>query len=300
LVEPHRRELRAHCYRMSGSLHDADDLLQEGMIRAWKGLRGYEGRASLRTWLYKVATSACLDALDKKDRKVLPADLGPAGTEMVGPRLEPIWLEPCPEDVWTATPSSPEARYDARESVALALLTALQLLPPKQRAVLILRDVVGMEASECAELLETSVASVNSALQRARDALESRGRPERHVVSDGVRALLSRYVRAWEESDVSALVALLHEDATLQMPPLPAWLHGAKEIGESIGAMVFTPGTRGAFKLVPTEANGLPAFAAYAGGKPLSIQVIEVRGDRIHAITAFGDPSLFPHFATKS
>src|SRR5882672_4075195 len=147
LVEPHRRELRAHCYRMSGSLHDADDLLQEGMIREWKGLRGFEGRASLRTWLYKVATSACLDALDKKDRKILPSDLGPAGTEMLPPRLEPIWMEPCPESVWTATPSSPEARYDARESVALALLTALQLLPPKQRAVLILRDVVGMEAS---------------------------------------------------------------------------------------------------------------------------------------------------------
>src|SRR5258708_2028895 len=204
LVEPHRRELRAPFYRMSGSLHDADDLLQEGMIRAWKGLRGFEGRASLRTWLYKVTTSACLDALEKRDRKVLPSDLGPAGTAMVPPRLEPIWLEPCPEDVWTATPSSPDARYDARESVALALLTALQLLPPKQRAVLILRDVVGLEASECAELLDASVASVNSALQRARETLESRT-PEKPIATEGdLRALLLRYLRACVESYIGA------------------------------------------------------------------------------------------------
>jgi RNA polymerase sigma-70 factor (ECF subfamily) len=309
LVDPHRRELTAHCYRMSGSLHDAEDLLQESLLRAWKGLAAFEGRSSVRTWLYKVATSACLDAVDRRRPRALPLDLGPPAdpdAPMPPPRLEPVWLEPCPEALYEDASPSPEARYGARESVALAFLTALQLLPARQRAVLILRDVLGWEAGECAELLDDSVASVNSALQRARATVASRAEKKHHAPlradSHETASLLARYVRAWEEADVDALVALLHEDATLSMPPLPAWIRGATAIGASIRAMVLPPEARGRLRLVPTRANGLPALAAYqrdaASGeyRAGAIHVLEIAGDRIEAITAFLDPSLFASF----
>lgn len=300
LVEPYRRQLRAHCYRMCGSLHDTEDLLQESLLRAWRGLPSFAGRSSLLTWLFKVTTTACLDALDKRPARLLPMDLGPAdaaGAPAAPPRLEPIWIEP-----W------PDAADDlvARESVALAFLVALQLLPPRQRAVLLLREVVGLQASECADLLGLSVPAVNSALQRARETVDRRAPALRDAPirpdDPEVAALLSRYLAAWETSDVDALVALLREDATLDMPPLPGWVHGAQAIGASLGSMVFTPGSSGAFRMVPTRANGLPAFAMYrrdetgGGYAASSIQLVRVVDGRIAAIVAFLDPSLFGPF----
>jgi len=286
LIEPFRRELRAHCYRMAGSLHDADDLLQESLLRAWRGIDGFEGRASLRTWLYKVTTHACLDALAARRPRLLPVDLGPASDpSAVGAPVDDIaFVEPCPAEL-----------YDRRETVALAFVVSLELLTPKQRAALILHDVVGMEAKECAELLAVSVAAVNSALQRAREVLATRdiALPERDPAQD---AVLARYVDAWQRADASALVALLRDDAVLAMPPIREWLRGASAIGRSIDAMVFAPAGPGAFRLVPTEANGLPAFAAYAGGRAYALHVLELRGGAIASITAFLAPDLFAKF----
>jgi RNA polymerase sigma-70 factor (ECF subfamily) len=308
LLAPYRRELRAHCYRLAGSLHEADDLLQDSLLRAWKGLPGFEGRADLRTWLYKVTTNACLDALEKRAGRVLPTSLGPPigpDDTFAAPRLDPIWVEPCPADLYEGTEPSPEARYGRLESVALAFLVALQLLPARQRAVLILRDVMGWQAAECAALLDLSVAAVNSALQRARERLATAPelmarRPEADDAE--LSALLGRYVRAWEQADVDELVALLHEDAKLAMPPLAAWIAGARAIGASIAAMVFGPAGPGVFRLVETEASGQPAFAAYErdreGGlwRARALHVIEIRQARIAAITAFLDPSLVSRF----
>jgi RNA polymerase sigma-70 factor (ECF subfamily) len=299
VIEPYRRELRAHCYRMAGSLHDADDLMQESLLRAWRGLPGFEGRASLRTWLYRVTTTTCLDQLDKRGARLLPTELGPAarpdavGAAGPGPG-DDSFLEPCPPELYAGT-ESPEARYAQRESVALAFLVALQRLTPKQRAALILRDVVGLEASECAELLDLSVAAVNSALQRAREAVVVQ--PSQPPARDPQRdVILARYVEAWERTDVGALVALLCEDATLAMPPIREWLAGASAIGGAIDVMVFRPAGPGTFQLVPIEANGLPGFAVYAGGQAMALHLLELREGRIAAITAFIDPSLFPRF----
>ena len=303
LIAPFRNELRAHCYRMAGSLQDADDLLQESLVKAWRGLAGFEGRSSLRTWLYRVTTHACLDALDKKSARVLPSELGDPIDPHAGfdpPRDDLPWLEPCPEDLVLATPQTPESRIVARESVAFAFLVALQLLPAKQRAVLILRDVVGWEAAECAALLDLSVAAVNSALQRARATLAARAESARAagpvVVDDrATTELLARYVRAWEGADVGELVALLHAEATLAMPPLAQWLRGAEAIGAAIAAMVLPPDAAGRFRMVPTRANGRPAFAAYQSDdagtwRPAALHVLELDGDRIAGILAFLDP----------
>jgi RNA polymerase sigma-70 factor, ECF subfamily len=302
LVAPHRRELHAHCYRMAGSWQDAEDLLQESLLRAWRGIAGFEGRSSVRTWLYRVATNACLDALDKRVERTLPVDLGPPGGADGGvepPRLEPIWLGPAPGDFDDA-PASPEARVSSRESVAFAFLTLLQKLPPKQRAVLILRDVMGWQASECAELLDLSVAAVNSALQRAREALGDA--PPRRAAppdSDEERRLLARYVAAWEGSEVGALVALLHEETVLSMPPIPTWFRGGRAIGASLAAMVLTPGAR--YTLRATRANGLPALGTWRldGGvwHAASLQVLELSPGRVDTITAFlAAPGLFEAF----
>jgi RNA polymerase sigma-70 factor (ECF subfamily) len=310
LVAPYRRELRAHCYRMSGSLHDADDLLQESLLRAWRGLATFAGRSSLRTWLYRVTTHACLDTLEKKSARLLPMDLGPAADPshpMSGPRLEPIWLEPCPADLYEDFAPSPEAAYGQRESVALAFLVALQTLPAKQRAVLILRDVLGWQARECAELLDLSVAAVNSALVRARETIASRvqGGPIEPAVIEA-DTLLVRYVDAWERADVAALVSLLHQDATLAMPPLSEWLSGADAIGTSIAGMLFGPAGPGVFRMVATRANGRPAFAAYQRDRAtgafhaMGIQVLELRDGRIAGVMAFLDPSLLPAFGLPS
>jgi RNA polymerase sigma-70 factor, ECF subfamily len=310
LIEPFRRELRAHCYRFSGSLHDADDLVQESLLRAWRGLKSFEGRSSLRTWLHSVATSACLDALEKRRPRGLPIDLGPAVSAdavMAPPVLEPIWVEPWPDAIIDGDVlSSPEARYTLRESVTLAFLVALQLLPPRQRAVLLLRDVVGWQAQECADLLGLSVAAANSALQRARETIDRRApalKDASPIVDDErTAALLARYVAAWETADVDALVSLLREDATFAMPPLPEWLQGAQEIGRSIAAMLLVPGSSGTLRLVAIRANGRPGFATYRRSdvtgewEAMSLQVVEILDGRIASVVAFLDTSLFAPF----
>ncbi len=307
LVAPFRRELKAHCYRMSGSVHDAEDLLQDTLLRAWRALGKFEGRSSVRTWLYRVATSACLDAADKKKARALPMSLGPKATTHEGMQPDPevSWLEPLPDTMMGEAPVNPEARFSARESVSLAFLSALQRLPPKQRAVLLLRDVLGWPASECAELLETSVPSVNSALQRARDTMASAPAmpPLAPEESDtATRSLLARYVRAWEEADVRGLVALLHEDAVLSMPPFSGWFQGPRSIGEAIGGMALPAEARGVFRLVPISANGEQGFAMYAKDpasgafRAQAIHVVRVAGARVAEITAFLDPKLFPVF----
>jgi RNA polymerase sigma-70 factor (ECF subfamily) len=310
LIEPFRRELRAHCYRFSGSLHDADDLVQDSLLRAWRGLKSFEGRSSLRTWLHRVATSACLDALEKRRPRGLPMDLGPAvsaNAAMAPPLLEPIWVEPWPDatsdrDIL----SSPEARYTLRESVTLAFLVALQLLPPRQRAVLLLRDVVGWQAQECADLLGLSVAATNSVLQRARETIDRRApalKDASPIVNDErTAALLARYVAARETADVDALVLLLREDATFAMPPLPEWLQGAQEIGKSVAAMLLVPGSSGTLRLVAIRANGRPGFATYRRSdvtgewQAMSLQVVEILDGRIASVIAFLDTSLFAPF----
>jgi len=287
---------------MAGSIHDVDDLMQDAMLRAWRGLASFQQRSSLRTWLYKVTASACLDALDKKAVRQRPSDLGPPGGGDFAMRQEPVWIEPCPDELVDVAPS-PEARYTSHESVSLAFLALLQHLPPKQRVVVVLRDVLGWEAAECAELLDTSVASVTSALQRGRETLAAR--------ADAVRApapptapiaeLLERYVRAWESVDVQALVALLGEDAALTMPPITTWLVGREAIGASLAGMILTPAARGNLELVPTTANGRPAFAAYQRDETgvlqaSALQLLTIDGDQIIAIDAFLDPSLFACF----
>ena len=305
LVGPYERELRAFCYRMSGSISDADDLLQDSLVRAWRGLASFEGRSSLRTWLYRVTWSACVDALKTKAARKLTIEHGPpADPRAAIPAPIPgEWIEPCPASLYEDQQLSPEARYGARESVALAFLAALQLLPPRQRAVLLARDVLGWSAEECAEMLDASVASANSALQRARETLEARVPRWRPSVPDEAttRTLLTRYVEAWQQADVGALVSLLHEEATLAMPPLPMWLRGPHDIGQSIRDMVLTDDARGAYRLVRIDASGLPAFATYRRGDDgafaaVSIQVVSISGDRIDAVTAFLDPGLFRAF----
>jgi len=305
LVAPHRRELRAYCHRMAGSLDDADDLLQESLLRAWRALPSFEGRSSLRTWLYRVAWSACVDGLQSKPMRKLGIDVGPPADPddpIPPPQLEG-WIGPCPATLYEDVSATPEARYGSRESVGLAFLAALQLLPPKQRATLLGCDVLGWSAQECADILGSSLASVTSSLQRARETIDSRADRWRPTLPEEpvVRALLSRYVQAWERADVPALTSLLHEEATLAMPPLPIWLRGPAAIGRSIGAMVLTPEARGQFRLAATEANGLPALAAYRrqggdGFEPLALHVLSFAGDRVGAVTAFLDPSLFVKF----
>lgn len=311
LVEPFRRELKAHCYRMSGSIHEAEDLLQESLLKAWRGIGGFEGRASVRTWLYKVTTSACLDAVDSRKSRALPVSFGPPtepGSPMT-PRAEALWIEPAPDDLIVDSARSPEARYSARESVALAFLAALQLLPAKQRAVLVLRDVLGWQAAECADPLQLTVPAVNSALQRARETLArgDRTRKERAaaVEDDSTRSLLARYVRAWEDADVPGLVALLHEDAVLSMPPFEAWFKGKQAIGAAIGGMALLPEMKGLYRLVPTRANGHEAFAMYKKDetgqfRPNALHVVQCVAGKVAEITAFLEPKLFASFGLTS
>jgi RNA polymerase sigma-70 factor, ECF subfamily len=305
LVAPYERELRAFCYKMSGSLHDADDLLQDSLVRAWRGLPTFEGRASLRVWLYRVTWSACADALKTRAARRLAVEHGPPADPRAPLPAAVLdgWIGPCPASLYADERPSPEARYSASESVALAFLAALQLLPARQRAVLLARDVLGLSAEASAEMLGSSVTSANSALQRARQTLEDRAPAWRPSLPDEAttRTLLARYVEAWQEADVAALVSLLHEEATLAMPPLPMWLRGPHDIGQSIAAMVLTPDARGAFQLVLTEANGSPALAAYrrqpdGAFAAAALHVLSLGDDCVVAMTAFLDPGLFPAF----
>ncbi len=312
LTEPYRRELQLHCYRMLGSFDDAEDLVQETFLRAWRGLDRFEGRASLRGWLYRIATNACLNALASRPsaRRVLPQTHDPPAAQPPhgGPATEIAWLEPYPdaalEGAADAAPG-PAARYELREAVQLAFVAAIQHLSPRQRAVLLLRDVLGWSASETARLLDASDASVNSALQRARATLGTRfptGRPvAQPAPDDRQRALLERYVRAWERADLDGLVALLREDAVLSMPPWRQWYVGREAI-RAFFAWAWRAAGGGPFRLVPTAANRQPAFALYGHGsdgperRAHSIWLLTLQDDAIAVLTGFIDPRLFAAF----
>jgi RNA polymerase sigma-70 factor, ECF subfamily len=305
-VEAYRRELTGYCYRMLGSTFEAEDATQETLVRAWRHADGFEGRSSLRTWLYRIATNVCLDQLRGRQRRERPVDLGPASTVATAAlteRPEAAWLEPAPDARVLPDTADPAELTIARDTVRLAFVAALQHLPPRQRAVLVLREVLRWQASEVADLLDSSVASVNSALQRARATLATKdldaGEPARPL-DDQQRRLLDRYVDAFERYDLDQLVGLLQEDAVQSMPPYELWLQGRDEIA----AWMLGPGAecRGS-RLVPTVANGAPAFGQYRrsrtgeGHEPWSLQVLQVREGTIEGITFFLDTErLFPLF----
>ncbi|HEV8555597.1 MAG TPA: sigma-70 family RNA polymerase sigma factor [Actinophytocola sp.] len=301
LAQPHRRELLVHCYRMLGSLDDAEDAAQETLLKAWRHLARFEGRATLRAWLYRIATNVCLDALDHRARRVLPAALaGPADPALPPAADEPDlpWLQPIPDALLEIPDPDPTADPAAavlrREHIELAFITAIQHLTPRQRAVLLLRDVLGATAAETAGLLDTTPASVNSALQRARATLATGHRTD--PPSPAQTELVDRYVRAWHAADIPALVALLHTDADLAMPPCPSWYHGRDAIAGYLHHLFTGPLGRD-LRLLPTAANRQPALAVHAGGEPLAIKVLTISGGLITAITGFTDPRLFTRFA---
>ncbi|MBL8057234.1 MAG: RNA polymerase subunit sigma-70 [Anaerolineales bacterium] len=308
-VEPYRRELRAHGYRLLGSLADAEDLVQDTLLRAWRRRETFAGRAPLRAWLYKIATNLALDLLKQRRRRTLPAARqAAAGADDPIPAdlNEPIWLEPCPDDLLAPEAAGPEARYSARESVSLAFLTVLQTLPPRPRAVLILRDVLDWPAQEVAGALTMTVPAVKSALHRARAALAQRytaPAPEpAALIGAAQEALLERYVQAWEAADVNGLVALLRENAVFSMPPIPAWYQGRAAIRTLVARTVFSGPARGRWRLRPTRANGQPAFGLYrraeaAGEYALyGVQVVTLAGAAVAEILTFRTPALGPHF----
>jgi RNA polymerase sigma-70 factor (ECF subfamily) len=303
-LEQHRRELTAYCYRMLGSGFEADDAVQETLVRAWRGIDRFEGRSAVRSWLYRIATNVCLDMLRGRQRRARPMEVGPASTTEAfdGARLpEGSWVGPIADDRVLDLDGDPAELIAQRETIRLAFVAALQHLPARQRAVLILREVLRWQASEVAELLDTSVASVNSALQRARATLASQS-PDNapsDVVDVQQRELLARYVDAFERYDVEQLVTLLHEDAVQTMPPFTLWLRGREEIGRwLLGPGIGCEGS----KLVPIVANGCAGFGQYrsdgdGGHTPWSIVLVETTGDRITALHNFvDDPSLFAAF----
>jgi RNA polymerase sigma-70 factor, ECF subfamily len=303
-LEQHRRELTGYCYRMLGSVFEADDAVQETMVRAWKGIDGFEGRSAVRSWLYRIATNVCLDMLRGRRRRAQPMDFGPSSTaeSFRGAMLpEYSWIEPVPDaSVLPGDGGDPAELTVSKETIRLAFVTALQYLPPRQRAVLILREVLRWQASEVAELLDTSVASVNSALQRARATLAARDADASSSpqVTAGQQALLARYVDAFERYDISSLVTLLHEDAVMSMPPYDIWMRGPVEVSRwLLGPGIGCRGSR----LVATTANGCPAFGQYrpdgeGGHQPWALQVIEISGERIVAYHSFVDTELFAVF----
>ncbi len=308
LVGPHRRELQVHCYRILGSALDAEDALQETMLAAWRGLAGFEGRSSVRLWLFQIATRRCLNALRSASRRP-PMDWPPPGVQVPEPTRhgEVTWLEPYPdvllEGLADAAPG-PEARYEATEAISVAFVTALQLLPPRQRAVLILRDVLGFRASEAAGILDCTEESVTSALKRARSALNYRarsaGQEPLRPGSAGERAIVQRFTRAYEAGDVHEVVALLTEDAWLIMPPVPLQYQGRELAARFWAATAFRPGRSA--RLVPTRANGQPAFGLYIRDPqaPVAhasgILVLTLAGSQISVVTGFPDNSALPIF----
>ena len=308
LTEPYLRELQVHCYRMLGSFAAAEDALQDTLLSAWQGLAGFEGRASLRTWLYRIATNRCLSALRAASRRPAAAWNVP-GVEPPEPtRLgEVVWLEPYPDALLEGAmgaPAGPEAHYEQAESISLAFVTALQTLPPRQLAVLILRDVLGFHAGEVAAMLDATVESVNSTLKRARAGLQRRrlpaggGEPPPAAGSPSEDAIVARFVRAYEAADIDALVGMLTDDAFMSMPPMPLEYLGRHVVGHFCSATLFAAGRR--FDLVPTRANGQPAFGAYfraqAGVRPATgLIAIALAGDRVSAMTRF-EAGALPRF----
>jgi RNA polymerase sigma-70 factor, ECF subfamily len=302
LVEPYGRELHAHCYRMLGSVYDAEDVVQETLLRAWRGLSRFEGRSSVRSWLYTIATNSCLTHIGRRPKRVLPIDYGPAAdphTTPGQPVIESVWVEPYPDEMLGLEDglAAPEARYEQRESVELAFIAALQHLAPRQRAVLILCEVLGFSAKEAAEMLDTSVPSVNSALQRSRAAVEERigerSQQEtlRTIGDQALRELVNRYVEAWESCDVDSFVAMLTEDATFAMPPLATWY--ATRPGIATWARLSPMSGEWRWKSVLTRANGQPALAFYSWDDtqqayvPFALNVLTFRGELISNVTAF-------------
>src|SRR5687767_6996813 len=302
LVEPHRRELHAHCYRMLGSVHDAEDALQEAQLRAWRGLSKFEGRSSVRSWLYKISTNTCLDAIARRPKRVLPVDYAPAADPSEGPgepAVESVWVEPYPDERLGVEDgfAAPDARYEQRESVELAFIVALQHLPATQRAVLILREVLGFSAKEVAETLETTVASVNSALQRARKAVDER-LPEqsqqatmRSLGDDGVREVVAGYVDAWDRGDIDAVVSMLTADATFAMPPASSWYQGHAELTAFLGVGPLSGAWR--WRHIFMRASGQPTLAFYSWDEaeqthlPFALNVLTIRDGLISDVTAF-------------
>jgi RNA polymerase sigma-70 factor, ECF subfamily len=311
LVGPYRAELHAHCYRMLGSVPDAEDALQEALLRAWRGLPGFEGRSSLRSWLYTIATNACLKAIERRPKRVLPIDYAPAADPHDGPAApvtESVWLEPYPDQRLGLESGllGPDARYEQREVVELAFIAALQHLPTRQRAVLILRDVLGYSARETAEALDTTPVSVDSALQRAHRTVNERLPKQSQqatlrslddaVLSDTV----ARFVAAWERNDVDTLVAMLTDDARMTMPPLPSWYSGREAVASFLRGWPLSDEMR--WRLVPSSANAQLAFGGYTWDEetgsftPHDLIVLTLRGTQIEEVTAFLTPEAFPHF----
>ena len=313
-VGPYRAELHAHCYRMLGSIHDADDALQDALLRAWRAMGRFEGRSSARTWLYRIATNACLDLIGRRPKRVLAMDDAPPSDPREGPGppiAETAWIEPYPDA---------GLEYEQRESVELAFVAALQHLPPLQRAALIMREVLGYSAKEAADALDTTATAINSALQRARKAVDEHA-PERSqqatlaaLGDDELRELVEGYADAWERGDVQAIVARLAEDATIAMPPMATWFRGRDDVATFLRDWAFAhpwQADQAAFRgdaaersvrLVPTRANGQLAFASYRWDPgrgthvPMALQVLTLRDRRIADITGFVMPAVFAHF----
>jgi RNA polymerase sigma-70 factor (ECF subfamily) len=306
LTAPFRPELLAHCYRMLGSVHDAEDQVQETMLRAWRSYGEFEGRASLRTWLHRIATNACLRALETRQRRPLPSGLRGPGDDPDAPpdaaRIDVPWLQPIPDAMFAPPTSDPASTVTARASMRLALIAALQYLPARQRAVLLLRDVLGWQAAEVAETLGTTTVAVNSALRRARAQLEevSPMPDELYEPADpDQRALLDRYATAFEDADIPALMQLLRADAVLEMPPQPKWFTGRESIGRFFGAHVLRE--PGQTRLVATGANGQPALATYWRGDdgyfhPHGVQVLTFARAAVARIVSFNDAGLIALF----
>src|SRR5215208_4679280 len=311
LVEPHRRALQAHCYRMLGSVADAEDALQEALLNAWRGLAKFEGRTSLRSWLYTIATNACLRAIERRPKRVLPIDYAPAADPhdaLAEPLVESVWVEPYPDERlgFEDGLAGPEARYEQRESVELAFIAALQHLPARQRAVLILRDVLGFSARETAGALEMSPPGVDSALQRAHKAVDQRlpDRSQQAVLGSlddqGLRAIVDRYVDAFERADVDAVVEMLAADGAFTMPPLPTWYRGREAVAAFLKDHVLASETR--WRLIQARANGQIAFGNYRWDEqrqsflPRSLSVLTLDGEGIAEITTFLGPELLTSF----
>jgi RNA polymerase sigma-70 factor (ECF subfamily) len=304
-LEPHRRELHAHCYRMLGSVHDAEDAVQETLLKAWRAIERFEGRSSVRSWLYTIATNVCLRMIERRPARVLPIDYGPPADPhqpLGAPLVESTWIEPYPDghDGFDHGLAGPEARYEQREAVELAFIAALQLLPARQRAVLILRDVLGFSGAEVASALETTPASIYSLLQRAHATMEDR-LPDRTqqatlrtLGDEQLSAIVTRYVDAWADGDVDAIAEMLTDTATFAMPPTTTWFRGRNVIATFLRANPLD-GTRN-WRLFPTTANGQVALGAYlvdpsGAYVPYGLTVLTLRGDRIDEIDSFRDPT---------
>ena len=311
LTEPYRPELRAHCYRMTGSIEDAEDLVQETFLRAWRRLVTYEGRAPFRAWLYKIATNASLDALKHLPRRTFPIEEGGTGAgRLAEPAAggEPAWVEPMP-DAWLAPHTAgPEARYDAYESISLAFLVSLQILPPRQRTVLILADVMDWSIADIADMLEISISAATSLLHRARQTMKQRnqsGKLDRSrlgIPNDQTRQLLDRYARAWESADLDGIISMLADDAVFPMPPMPTAIVGKQAMAAFYAQFVFAGNAHGRWKLVPIRANGLPGYAFYRLDEATNqhhafvLQLLTIDKGLVVEATTFAFPALFQYF----